>query len=72
MHPPRLAARWLERLLPPDVAESVLGDLEEDFEAWRLRRGRASAVRQGDREVLRLVGDVTYVVKVQSSSELKH
>ena len=55
MSPPRLAARWLERLLPPDVAESVLGDLEEDFEARRLRRGMTNAQRWYWRQILLLI-----------------
>ena len=39
MSPPRLAARWLERLLPPDVGEVVLGDLQEDFDGRQVRHG---------------------------------
>ncbi len=39
MTPPRLATRCLERCLPPEVADPLLGDLEEAFEEVRIRRG---------------------------------
>ena len=55
MTPPRLAVRWLQRWLPPEAAEPVLGDLDERFDELVARRGRASAVAWFWRETVLLL-----------------
>jgi putative ABC transport system permease protein len=53
MTPPRLAVRLLTRLLPPEVHEGLLGDLEEEYRARVLpARGRRDARRWFWRQTL--------------------
>jgi len=43
--PPRLAERALERLLPAEIREEFLGDLDEEFRARCAAGARAGAAR---------------------------